>query len=646
MKKFSLRIVICFFLFGLFLFTMDADIYASIYRIINPQGDTVRVSTEPVLKEEEIRQGCQVFLLELGKALPDFSQEKKIKGMVFLDGNGNGRKEKSETGMQNIQVSNGTAITLTDDQGIFELDEEGQFIYLTLPRGFTMTTSWYRIISNTSMHFGLKKTPEENNGQFRFIQLTDTHTDLIKAHNQIIEKAVAEIIDFQPDFVIDTGDMVYEGDKHSIGQAKAWFNRYVSLIDPFNMPVYHVVGNHDVAGIHYHKDVSEQPGYNKWLYYSYFGPAYYSFDFGHFHCIVLDPNQFAQGTQYFEIPEKQLNWLKKDLSFYPNSKPLLVFFHEPINAWKNKNEILDLFKNRTVQLFSGHWHFDVVLKHGDGNILEQVTGALCGQWWEGDCACGRRAGYRVFEINEDQITSFYREVGQKRQIELLEPSPITTQLLKIRANIYTEHTPLVQVQYQIDQGQWILMDVENHDGWFVAKGEIDSDIALAPGYHKVNIKVEDQKGKFSKTIEVKMGAERAITFQELFDHFSTYRGILIPVEGKVKKYLSEYRYNSPSQTFVNGALILKDHSDYGGLLMAEYGIPNREDLEKTQWIEAEVVPLRYHWDSLGVLYKAAILLNLYQLPDAFLLKDRFSFKPDQVQILWTIDHTRDKNEKD
>jgi hypothetical protein len=53
MKKYY-SFITFFILLSVFLFNISYEIDASIYRIINPQGNTVRVSTEPVLKEEEI----------------------------------------------------------------------------------------------------------------------------------------------------------------------------------------------------------------------------------------------------------------------------------------------------------------------------------------------------------------------------------------------------------------------------------------------------------------------------------------------------------------------------------------------------------------------------------------------------------------
>lgn len=634
-KKKSFYFTLFVILLHLFFLQLDMEICAAIYRVINPQGVTVRVSTEPVLYQEEAEAGCKIYLLKLGRKLTDFGLDKRLKGMVFGDLNGNGRWEKDEPGIAGIQVSNGLDIALTDNQGYFELDKEGIFIFLTVPNDYKMTTSWYRIISDTNMYFGLQHDREKEGEQFTFVHFTDPHTDLDESHNQMIRNSVGEMKQIDPDFVVVTGDMIYEGDKHSIDQARRWFNRYVSLIDRLDMPVYHTIGNHDVAGILCHEVDSSEEGYNKWLYYSYFGPNYFSFDWGDFHCLVLDPNQFDGESQFFGISAEQIVWLKKDLSFYHDDTPLLIFFHEPLNAWKNKDDFLNLLGNRKVRLFSGHWHFDVLLEHQ--KVLEQVTGALCGEWWKGEGSDGRLGGYRIFQVRENQINSFYRETGQERQIEFIEPKPITLKPFDIAALIYTVYAPVESAAYRIDQGPWISLIIDHQDNWFVVSERKDFPVHLEPGYHQVEIRIKDLVGEFSKTIHFKVDSDEILSFKELYSHYSTYHGHLIQVEGELKRIFAEIPYDSPTRKFLNGAIILKDHSGNGGILLGEYGLSKEEELEKGQLITARVIPLRFRWDSLERKHKLIMLLNLFRLPKRFFVKN--GLKPEAVQILWLIHHT-------
>jgi len=635
MKK-NINIFIIILFLGMFFFNLGEGIYAAVYRVIDAKGNTIRVSTEPVLKEQELKDGCKIYLLELGKRLENFNQN-KVRGTVFLDINNNGRRENGEQGISNIQVSNGKNIALTDSEGNFELDREGIFIFLTLPQDHSMTTSWYHIITDKDMSFGLKKDKKKEDQNFSFIHLTDPHITFDEICKEIMKEAVSEINTLQPDFVIVTGDMIFEGDKTSIEQARGWFDRYLSLINGLNMPVYHTVGNHDVAGIHYKKEYSEENGYYKWLYYSYFGPSYYSFNWDNFHCIVLDPIQFENDKQYFEIPQEQALWLKHDLSFYSEDIPLLIFSHIPLNSWANKEEILHLFGNRKVRLFAGHWHFDAQITRQGENLLEQITNSLCAGWWKRNSADGRLYGYRIFQINGDKIDSFYREIGQERQIEVINPKSIIPKLDEIIVQVYTENPPLNFVNYQIDDSEWVPMVVEEFGKWFIARDINSISNSLEPGYHKFRIQANDNIGNICRNVDFKVSPEETILFRELYDNFSIYQGHPVKVEGEIITSFIQTQYETQSKEIKNGIMILKDRNDEGIILIGEYGISRGEMLEKGQLLAAEVVPLLFNWNLISRKQKLMLLLILYRLPDGFLEINR-PLRPEAVRMLWLTNH--------
>ncbi|GAH05169.1 unnamed protein product, partial [marine sediment metagenome] len=281
--------------------------------------------------------------------------------------------------------------------------------------------SWYKNLPEDNLHFGLKFTPDKDSKQFTFVQITDIHLDAVGEHRIFFEKAIREINKINPAFVIVTGDLLLEAERVTISQAKEWYDIYSGLISNFNIPIFNMVGNHDVVGIHYKEDVSAEPGYNKEMYRDYFGPTYYSFDWSSYHCIVLDPNEFLDGNQFYKIPDYQIEWLRKNLS-YRQGKPLLVFFHEPTITWEDRTEVLNLLSQHTTKMFSGHWHMDILID--SQGIPEQVTGALCGEWWRGDCMDGSPCGYRLIQVDEENIFSFYKGIGIERQINITSPEPL------------------------------------------------------------------------------------------------------------------------------------------------------------------------------------------------------------------------------
>ena len=282
-----------------------------------------------------------------------------VEGTVFEDRNVNKQRDADEPGLANVLVSNGITVTITDEAGNYYLPLEGYFVFVTTPGDYIATTPWYQSIAEEELNFGLAPAPEKDRDEFTFVQMTDVHLDTMSEHGALFDQAVEEIEEIAPAFVMVTGDLVNGADGATISQAEEWFDAYENSISQLEIPVYHALGNHDVVGIH--AGVAEnEPGYNEEMFRRYFGPTYYSFDWGPYHCVVLDPNEWVDEAQFYRIPDYELEWLQQDLA-HREGKPLLVFFHEPTTSWQNRTEVLDLLKEYQSTLFSGHWHFDVLM---------------------------------------------------------------------------------------------------------------------------------------------------------------------------------------------------------------------------------------------------------------------------------------------
>jgi hypothetical protein len=272
---------------------------------------------------------------------------------VFLDQNGDGIKGAGEAGIADIVVSNGLTSTKTGATGSCTLNKEGSFIFVTTPEGYAASGSWYRDVSGTQFDFGLKSAPERNSDNFTFIHMTDLHLD--DSNLVSFNKAVEEFKGISPAFVVSTGDLVNTGDTKTISEAQAaeWFSVYKTAISSLSKPVYNALGNHDAANLACESAAGATAGCSKSAYRTSFGPTYYSFDWGQYHCVVLDPNQVKAGSEVFEINASQLAWLQKDLSYRQSNSPLLVFFHEPTTAWQNPTDVLSLLKQyKTTILMS------------------------------------------------------------------------------------------------------------------------------------------------------------------------------------------------------------------------------------------------------------------------------------------------------
>jgi len=631
MRKTSL-LVLAIIILSLVFLNGKFSVYATIYRIIDTEGNTIRVTTEPQMKKSEEETGCIFSPIQPDIVPPVSTDISQVKGIVFEDRNVNGIQDIGEIGLPDILVSNGLTVTITNETGNYFLPREGDFIFITTPSNYTPSTSWYKNLPEDNLNFGLSFAPDKDSKQFTFVQITDIHLDAIEEHKVFFEKAIREINKINPAFVIATGDLVFAAESATISQAKEWYNIYSGSIKKLDVPVFNMVGNHDVVGIHYKKDISNEPGYNKEMYRDFFGPAYYSFDWGSCHCIVLDPNEFLDGNQFYRIPDYQVEWLRKDLS-YRQGEPLLVFFHEPTTSWENRADVLNLLNQHSTKMFSGHWHMDVLIN--SQGIPEQVTGALCGEWWRGDCSDGKPCGYRIVQVEGNNIFSFYKEIGADRQINIIAPVPLVDGITEVTAQIYTQYGPLEEVRYQIDQGNIVPMKIRKEKLWNTATAMWDSTQEKA-GYHTLMVQARDQEGEFSEQIEINVCKDEILALGEIIPHFQAYQGHLIKVECGIKISLIEELYVSEGNTFINGALIVKDETGSGVILIGEYNTRCLADLDRDKITTAKVIPIKYSWKSLERKHKIFIALYTFRLPRGFIIRSKL--KPKGVHLLWLIDY--------
>jgi len=177
--------------------------------------------------------------------------------------------------------------------------------------------------------------------------------------------------EWRPNFVVELGDFVNgwvvlgtpPGDPARIPDILAWADK---LYDQFDGPAYHVIGNHDVYNLNktQYLEVLEMDA------------AYYSFDTGSYHFVVLDVQYAEDGTNLAHtytgvagfVPEIELEWLRADLQ--ASEQPTIVFVHQMlddfIGEWGrptvlNQVELQQLFAEDgdVIAVFQGHDHDNV-----------------------------------------------------------------------------------------------------------------------------------------------------------------------------------------------------------------------------------------------------------------------------------------------
>ena len=122
--------------------------------------------------------------------------EVTVAGTVFEDLDADGTRDAGEAGIPDMLVSNGITVTVTDEDGNYELPEEGDFVFITTPNDYTLTTPWYRGITKEDCDFGLGPAPEKAKDEFVFVQITDIHIDNEEEHIAIFEQAIARTPNF------------------------------------------------------------------------------------------------------------------------------------------------------------------------------------------------------------------------------------------------------------------------------------------------------------------------------------------------------------------------------------------------------------------------------------------------------------------
>jgi len=249
---------------------------------------------------------------------------------------------------------------------------------------------------------------------FFFIQMSDPQMGMFTDNKDFTQEtanfefAVANINRLHPAFVVITGDLVNKADDAA---QIAEFKRIVQKIDS-SIPVYNVVGNHDIGNLPTTASVTS--------FTNQFGPDHYAFRRDKFVGIVLNSVVIHSPQQTTNQFAEQEQWLKSELKKARDdgAQHIVVFQHHP---WflktadepdqyfnipgERRAPYLALFHEFGVKyLFSGHYH-----RNGlgtDGN-LESVTTGPVGKPMGED-----KSGLRVVIVRDDRIEHRFYHFGE------------------------------------------------------------------------------------------------------------------------------------------------------------------------------------------------------------------------------------------
>ena len=218
------------------------------------------------------------------------------------------------------------------------------------------------------------------------------------------EERLKEILDgcrkADVDFIIELGDFCNPDRKgvepYPLRDKYLNKDRIVKLFNDFEKPTYHVLGNHECDEC------------DKEVVLKYYGmdKAYYSFDKGGFHFVVLDNNYYLykgkefcydSGNYYIDginknlayLPKEQMDWLKNDLAKTKN--PSIIFAHNWLNELdsyykkeetkKNYEELMQIMlaaPSKVYMCIYGHTHLDHIFRTND--IWQYTINSASGCW--------------------------------------------------------------------------------------------------------------------------------------------------------------------------------------------------------------------------------------------------------------------------
>lgn len=342
-----------------------------------------------------------------------------VKGRVVA----NGRPVPS------VQLTDGETMVSTDRNGNYSFTARGEYVYYSLPAGYESpiihgVPVFYKKINhklkNEVIDFTIHRSAKSQI-KHAFILWADPQVLDLEEFDQLkevvadVNKTIATFPSNIPLHALSAGDNVFD--------RLNFFDQYKQVISQIKLPFYQVIGNHDMD----YNNRSDE--FSAKSYSEAFGPAYYSFNVGKIHYVVLK-DVFYYGFSYRYIgyiTEKQLSWLEKDLRTVRPGSTVIVTLHIPTvygdsekpdnfasemsNSVMNRQALYKILAPYNTHILAGHSHTQWYTQVNPA-IAEHVHAAACGAWWQGEvCTDGSPKGYTVYEVNGDSLSWYFKGVG-------------------------------------------------------------------------------------------------------------------------------------------------------------------------------------------------------------------------------------------
>ena len=171
-------------------------------------------------------------------------------------------------------------------------------------------------------------------GAFRFVFLPDIHLMKERRGPEGMAAALRAVsaLEPRPAFLVTGGDLIDSLRDKDLNEATELVDLFLRIWkDNTELPVHHMLGNHDAAGWRNDSFPKDHPDFGYSLLRRRLGMQrlFYSFDHGGWHFVVMHNIRLIEPKSYIsEFDEEQLTFLSDDLAKHKET-PTIVFGHFP-----------------------------------------------------------------------------------------------------------------------------------------------------------------------------------------------------------------------------------------------------------------------------------------------------------------------------